>query len=83
MYPGLRALVREKGVRILFEATVTLSPALACSCTQPRSTLGGGCWVWARGADPALCASLFREALPAARLERFRGILNSTTKRTF
>jgi homoserine dehydrogenase len=23
--------------------------------------------------------SLFREALPAARLERFRGILNSTT----
>lgn len=28
---------------------------------------------------PALCASLFREALPAARLERFRDILNSTT----
>jgi homoserine dehydrogenase len=32
-----------------------------------------------RRADPALCASLFREALPAARLMRFRGILNSTT----
>jgi hypothetical protein len=39
----------------------------------------GSCQWRGRRAHPALCASLFREVVPAAWLERFRGILNSTT----
>ena len=41
--------------------------------------LEGTTGVSARGRRPLLCGSLLGEALPAARLTRFRGILNSTT----
>jgi hypothetical protein len=87
-YHGLPELGRENGARFLLEATVTLVH-LGLRRSPPAQFAGGrGAGLHllcsckcrcGRGADPALCASLFREALPAAKLTRFRGILNSTT----
>jgi homoserine dehydrogenase len=56
-------------------ATWRLLTACA-SCSRQRSRLQLRA---SAGVGGAPIFSLFREALPAARLERFRGILNSTT----
>ena len=64
-YHELRDLTAANGVRFLFEVAVTLAPAIAA--------------VASAGVGGALIFSLFREALPAAKLTRFRGTLHSTT----